>query len=304
MKKLKFVLIVALTSFLTVNAQKQSGIVYSEHEGINKVKAMWAALIKGDKDTHLSFFADSVWTGNNGSVEKRAKEQFVETLEWGKRELKNVSVVDDKSASPDAIQYKDGELFVQDWLRLKGTHEKTGINLNYAVHNVYHFNKAGKIDAFLQYFNTDVFTEIDNSSRTIENGNVYINHPYIVTVRKCVNAYCAKDIETLKTFYSPKTMFMKSDFKAGKPINLEEKMKEDKGFFALWNNITLQQVGYPDCIYYAKNDNYAVYSWWKLSVTSKDGKTKKDIPLMMIHGFNKNGEIMYESTYLSSNHFQ
>jgi hypothetical protein len=58
---------------LTVNAQKQSGIVYSEHEGITKTKAAWAAFLKGDKDKFLSFFADSVWNGNNGLVEKKSQ---------------------------------------------------------------------------------------------------------------------------------------------------------------------------------------------------------------------------------------
>ena len=71
MKRINCILIIVLTSFLTVNAQKQSGFVYSEHEGITKTKAMWAAFLKGDKDTFLSFFADSVWSGNNGTVEKK-----------------------------------------------------------------------------------------------------------------------------------------------------------------------------------------------------------------------------------------
>jgi hypothetical protein len=172
-------------------------------------------------------------------LKKKAKEQFVGIMEWWNKEFKNLSFADDKPASPDAIQYKEGELFVQDWLKIMGTHEKSGINLNWAIHNVYRFNKDGKIDVFLQYYDNSAFAEINNSSRTIENGTVYIDHPYIVTVRKCVNAYCAEDIEALKTFYSPKAIFWKSDFKAGKPINLEEKMKENKETFANFANITL-----------------------------------------------------------------
>jgi hypothetical protein len=48
---------------LTVNAQKQSGIVYSEHEGITKTKAAWAAFLKGDKDKFLSFLQILFGTG-------------------------------------------------------------------------------------------------------------------------------------------------------------------------------------------------------------------------------------------------
>ena len=176
--------------------------------------------------------------------------------------------------------------------------------MNWAVHNVYRFNKDGKINLLLQYYDDDIFNEINNSSRTIENGIVYINHPYIVTVRKLANAYCEENIDAMLELYAPDAMFTKSNFKTGEYYGLEAKKKEFKETFAYFDNITLTQVGYPDCLYYEKNDSYVVYSWWSLSCVTKEGKKFSKIPVMMANTFNKEGKIITEEVYSSTNHFQ
>ena len=303
MKKHLLLLVLGLFSFLMVNAQKENGTVYSEHESIKKTKDLWDAFKKGDKEAFSSFFADTVYVVRNGTHMKRLKKEMGGGIDWWQG-VENFTIKDDTPAFPDAINYKVGGLWVQDWLRITGTHKKTGINIDLPVHNLYSFNKEGKIRIFHQYFNENIYEEISNSQRTIENGTVYINHPYIVTVRKCANAYCAEDIETLKTFYSPKAEFGKSDVKGMKMISLDEKMKENEGTFSAFSDINLKQVGYPDCIYYSKDDYYVVYSWWMLSFTTKDGKKKSDIPVMLSHEFDKDGKILREFVYLSSNHFQ
>jgi hypothetical protein len=287
-----------------VNAQKQSGIVYSEHDGITKAKAMWDAFVKGDKDTYLSYFADSVWHGQNGSMKRKAKVELLGGFTWWKNEFKNLSIVDDTPAFPDAIQYKKGDLFVQDWVRISATHEKSGINLDWPVHNLYHFDKSGKIDGLHQYFNNDIFTEINNSLKTIENGTDYINHPYIVTVRKLVNAYCNEDIDAMLQYYAKNADFYDISNKFGVVVPLEEKMKFNKADFADLSNIKLQQFGYPDCIYYAKDDVYTVYSWWSLSFTNNKGKKYSQIPVMLSHTFNKEGKITSETVFRSINHLE
>lgn len=303
MKKIVFLMIVSFAFVILVHAQKQSGVVYSEHDGITKTKTMWAAFVKGDKETFLSFFADSVRVGHNGKINMQSRGALGGGVDWWK-DVANFSVSDDSPAFPDAIQYKGEGFWVQDWLRVTGTHKKTGINIDWPLHNLYHFNKAGKIDGLHQYYNDKIFTEIDNSSRTIENGTVYINHPYIVTVRKLMNAWCAENLDSLAKFYSPKAFFFELPFKQSKFIGLDESLKETRDVFDKYDNLKMVQTGYPDCIYYSKDDNYAVYSWWVLSYTTKDGRKKSEIPVMMTHWFDKDGKISAEFVYLSSNHFE
>lgn len=302
MKKIACLIVMSLTSFLMVNAQKENGVVYSEHEAINKTKALWAAFVKGDKETFTSFFADSIWVGTNGDYKKRPKADFGGYVDWWKS-FDNLSIEDDKPAFPDAIDYKNGGLWVQDWLLWKGTHKSTGINIKLPVHYMYRFDKNGKINVINQYFNTDIYGEIDKNQRTIESGVVYKYHPYITTIRKAVNAYCAKDLETLLSFYTPDAVFSSLSQKNGEFINLNTKTEEFRKTFADYNTIALEQSGEPVCVSYEKAYN-VVYSWWVLSLTSMDGKKKSNIPVMLTHGFDDNGKIKWEAVYLSSNHLE
>jgi len=304
MKKILLLLALGL-AVLLVNAQKENGTVFSEHEYITKTKALWAAFVKGDKDVFLSFFADSVLVVNNGKPFFRLKNDMADYIDWWSK-VENLTIKDDSPAYPDAIKYKNGELWVQDWLRITGIHPKTGINIDLALHDLYSFNKEGKIKSLFQYFDNNFFKEVANSERTIENGVVYINHPYIVTVRKLINAVCAENLEAWSGFFVPDASFYNSTMKAnGKERkDLPAAKKDMEQIFKNNKNITMKQYGYPDCIYYAKDDAYVVLSWWLLSYETADGKKKSDIPMLYTHSFDKDGKITLEMVYYSSNHFE
>jgi len=82
MKKSIFVPIMCLTSFLMVNAQQESGVVYSEHESIDKAKAMWAAFVKGDKEAFVNFFSDTIRVIMNGVPSKKLKKDYAQNMDW------------------------------------------------------------------------------------------------------------------------------------------------------------------------------------------------------------------------------
>ncbi len=303
MKKV-FLLIIAISLGLINYAQENNGVVYSKHPAIEKTKNLWSAFVKGDKAAFGAFLADTMVAIRNGSDDVIKKEDYVAGLDWWSTEFENLKVVDDSPAYPDAIDYKKGGLWVQDWLLITGTHKKSGINLNLHMHNLYSFNKAGKIAAIFSYYNNDQFEEINTSGSIQENGKIYINHPYIVTVRKAVNAYCSQNLDALAGYFSPNASFSNSTMKWGESKDLTARKKAWAENFANSDNIKMKQVGYPDCIYYAKNDSYTVYSWWVWSgTTKKDGK-KVEFPLMLAHSFDKDGKIISEDSYYSSNHFE
>jgi hypothetical protein len=299
MKKILIFLLLGLSAFV-VSAQKESGTVFSEHQSIEKTKALWDAFVKGDKETFMSFWADSVFIIINGTGKLQSKKYYDDIFDWW-RGFEKLTVVQDLPATPDAIVYKEGGLWVQDWSRVKGIHKETGIRIDWPIHNLYSFNKENKIYIHGQYFDDAILKEIGNSLKTKENGKIYINHPYIVTVRKLTNAYCAEDIETLFSIYSPKATFGSSSLKSNQFLNVEEKKKDDKETFATYDNIQLDQVGYPDCIYYELGDTYVVYSWWSMSCSTKDGKKISNIPVMLVHTFDKEGKISNEYVYMSCN---
>lgn len=303
MRKSFLLLLVILLIGGNAYSQKKNGTVYSEHESIDKSRALWKAFVDGDQNKYVSFFADSLYAMNNGDRgDKVAAKDMAKNLDWWQNEWENLKIVDHAPAYPDAVEYKGGGLWVQDWLLVTARHKKTGINLELPLHNLYSFNEKGKIIIMDSYFSNDVFEEIRNAQTKKENGKVYINHPYIAKVRKCVNAHVDKDLEAWASFFAPKATFMASWAKFGDSKSLAE-MKEmkTKQFSNKDSKATAEEVGYPDCIYYELGDTYTVYSWWKISFM-KDGK-KVVYPLMLSHTFNKDGKITSEFAYASSNHW-
>lgn len=297
---LNLVMFVGLVSF----AQENNGTVYSKHPAIEKTKKLWAAFEKGDKAALGAFLADSMVAIRNGSETPQKKEDYLKGLDWWSTEFDNLKVVDDSPAYPDAIDYTKGGLWVQDWLLITGTHKKSGINLNLHIHNLYSFNTAGKISAIFLYYSTNQFEAINSSGTTQENGKIFINHPYINTVRKYVNAYCAENLTALAENYSPDATFSNSTMKWGESNDVAKHKKDLEGQFANNDNIKMKQVGYPDCIYYAKDNIYVVYSWWIWSATSKKDGKKVEMPLLLSDSFGADGKIVSEEAYYSSNHFE
>lgn len=303
MKKLATLILLSLL-MTTGFAQKENGKVFIEHPALGKVNQLWAAFEKGDQASYAAFLADTIRVIRNGNMFKQTREEAAKGLDWWAKEFENLKVVADTPAYADAILYDEGGLWVQDWLRIKGRHIKSGINLDLRLHNLYSFNDDGKIASLHQYFNNDIFEAINTSGGTIENGEVYIQHPYIITVRKAVNAYAAKDAATLRTFYAKDARFSSSTMKWRESIGLDEVLEGWKSFWDKTEDIYLEQVGYPDCIYYAKNDEYNVYSWWILRTTMKESGKKIAAPLMLSISFDKDGKITRDMAYYSSNHFE
>ncbi|MDX2432251.1 MAG: hypothetical protein QNK35_15040 [Bacteroides sp.] len=304
MKKITILFSLLIIAGVSANAQKKSGVVYSEHEAITKTQELWQASVAGDEAKYRSYFADSALIiRNDDNAPPKVNAEIGKGIAKWAALYENLKIQDYKPAFPDAIEYKEGGTWVQDWLLMTGVHKETGIVVEVPVHNMYSFNEDGKINMMLHYFNNDVFEEIANSKETNKNGEVFINHPYIVTVRKGVNAFVAKDFETMGSYFSPKAKIAFSSMKPGQSINLEEYKKYLSDRY-LNDDIEykMEQVGYPDCLHYEKDDAWVVYSWWNI-IVKKDGE-KHVLPLMLAHNFNDEGEIVFLQIYASSNHFE
>jgi ketosteroid isomerase-like protein len=285
------------------HAQKKAGTIYVEHEYIDKTKAMWDAFIEGDREKYESYFYDSVWVSSNGGeVETVPNSEMGDNIDWWQTNFTNIKIEDHKPAYPDALDYKDGGMWVQDWRLFTARHKKTGINLEIPIHSLYAFNDDGKIYVNHAYFNNDVFGLIRESQTTTENGKVYDNHPYILTVRKLVNAFEDADADKYHSFFTDDATFIFSWDEFGDTKSLEESKDGMKRMFAGDYWVEVDQVGYPDCVFYERGGNHVVYSWWKHTI-KKDGK-KYEFPVMLSHTFNDDGKIINEYVNASSNHWE
>ena len=89
----------------------------------------------------------------------------------------------------------------------------------------------------------------------------------------------------------------------GETQSLEDyHMAMAKLFFGDDLKFKVEQVGYPDCIYYEKTDNYIVYSWWKMMI-KKEGELI-EFQFMVSHDFDDEGMIIFENIYMSNNHLE
>jgi len=301
MKKLTLTLVLFSLGLLA-GAQEKNGTVFIDHPVLEKVNQLWNAFEQGDQTAFGGLLADSVWVITNGNRNLITREAAASGLKWWAEEFENLKVEADTPAYADALEYDKGGLWVQDWLRMTGLHTKSGIRLNLPIHNLYSFNEDGKITSLHRYFDPQVFQEINTSQATQENGKVYINHPYIIQVRKLINAYCDEDVAGMTAFFTDDAVFYNTTMKFTDQHKLEEQKKEWQSVFDAVDHIEMEQVGYPDCIYYARNDDYVVYSWWIFKGVR--GEEKLEFPLMMSHTFNDDGKIVNSMGYYSSNHYE
>ena len=90
MKKLTVLLFLAFC-VSTGFAQTKNGTIYSEHELIDKTRQLWKAFQDGDKETYLSFFADSIGLiRNNGEYRKIPKVILALLLLIRRQRMKNM----------------------------------------------------------------------------------------------------------------------------------------------------------------------------------------------------------------------
>lgn len=181
MKRIAILFLLTIVGCAAI-AQKKNGTVYSEHKMIDKSRALWAAFVNDDKEALLSSYADTVHLFVNGHYSKISKESFESTIKWWEG-VSNKKATDDKGTYPDAIEYDQGGSWVQDWIRMSGTHDKSGVKINVQVHNLYLFDEEGKVAAHHQYFDDSFFEEISktlNPSTLSAKDREYILNTYKV----------------------------------------------------------------------------------------------------------------------------
>ncbi len=307
MKKILVILSLSLICVLS-SAQKKNGTVYSEHETIDKTVEMWTAFVNGDEEKLLSLFEDSVFVTHNGEwsakTKKRSKAYIARTMKWFNSEFEDLSFKVHTPAYPDAIEYKDGGVWVQDWIVLSGISKSSGIVLDVPYHNLYSFSKSGKIQGIIFYYENDVYRDIQLANTEEKNGTIYKNHPYIVTVRKLLNAiYVKKDFDEWISYYSPDVTYWNSTMKWEDEIDFEQLKALGSELINNDKTYKLTQIGYPDCMHYGLGDMYVVYAWWNMEVTDADGESI-EYPMMTSHYFNGEGKVNGIHVFYSSNHLE
>ncbi len=302
---MKNVFFTALMLFVAMGySQKNNGKVFNEHPAIDVANSMLEAFFAGDTIKLASYLAEDFTAYNGTGINKdnkgNSKEQFIKNSNFWKENLSYVSFKPTSDAYPDAIEYKDGQLWVQTWNHLKAMHNKTGVKIDMPTHRLFKLNDDNKIETMINYYNERVFWEIGQSFEDRKNGTIYNHHDNINSVRKMMSAFENMDLETAYSFFKEDARFNSLELPDGETMSLEEVKERNSKFMETFEITSIDAVGYPDYLEYDMRDGRVVQSWWKFRLTRKADGKKIILPALYIHDFDEDGKIVGSSSYLST----
>ena len=304
MKNLTIIAMILLTGII-YSQTKKNGTIYEEHPAIEVAEQMQQAFIKGDTTTLKNLLADDfkAFNGMNTNPDNKGTDKATllrQSIFW-KNNASYLSIERWPGAYPDALEYKkdnkDDDVWVQTWDMLKGVHNETGVKLNMPLHRLFVINKDDKIKTMITYDDGTVFQTLRAGFTPRTNGTLYNQHDNINTVRNMVAALEHGDADKAFGYFTEDARFSNLDMPNGETSSLED---EKAGFLKMlesWDIESIDVRGYPDYLEYEIGNGKTVQSWWDFRVKRKSDGKKMNIPVLLIHDFNDEGEIMNETGY-------
>ena len=289
---------------ISMAQKKKNGTIYVDHPTIEIANEMIAAFVSGDKEKVGSYLAEDFKAFNGTSTNKdqkgRTKEQFLNGIGWLKENISYLSIEPSPGAYPDALEYKDGQVWVQTWNQYRGVHNTTGVKLDMPLHQMMQFDADNKIKVLVNYDESNVWFEIRRSFQDRENGKLYNHHDNINKVRRMMSAFENNDLELAYSYFDEDCSFNSLELPVGENMSLDEIKERNKGIMEAFEITSIDVVGYPDYLEYDLGDGKSVQSWWNFRMVRKSDKKKIVMPALYIHDFNEEGKIVRSSAYIST----
>ncbi|WP_034044866.1 nuclear transport factor 2 family protein [Wocania ichthyoenteri] len=299
------IIFVMMFSVIMYSQKKKNGKIYNEHPAIQTVEAMQQAFIKGDTIGLKSYLHDDfkAFNGMNSNPDAKGTSKSVllrQSIFWVNN-ASYLSIERTNGAYPDALEYEDNDnkdiMWVQTWDQLKGVHNETGVKLNMPIHRLFRVDKDNKILTMITYDDGTVFDELRSSFVTRSNGTIYNHHDNINKVRRMMAALEHSDVDKAFSYFTEKARFTNLDMKDDEFNTLEQEIEGFKKMLENWTIESIDVNGYPDYLEYELGGGKLVQSWWTARMTRKSDGKKIKLPLMFIHDFNDEGEIISEAGY-------
>ncbi|MGB5434792.1 MAG: nuclear transport factor 2 family protein [Maribacter sp.] len=303
MKKVTLLTLLLIVA-LSYSQKKKNGTVYLEHPALDAVDQMQQAWMAGDAEKVATYLADDFksYYGSNVNKDRKGqdREGFLKQVKSITENLSYVSLKPSEGAFPDAIEYKDGDTWVQTWDHMKAIHDKTGVKLDMPFHRLYKLDDKGKISVLINYYENRMFWEIGRSYSDRENGTIYNHHDNINSVRRMMGAFENADFETAYSYFDDDCRFNTLELPDGETMSLDEIKERNKKMWEAYEFNSIDVVGYPDYLEYDLRDGRVVQSWWKFRLTRKSDGKKFIVPAMYTHDFNEDGKIVGSNAYVST----
>ena len=283
MKKL-LCMTIALLFITKVEAQKnKNGVIYDKHPALELVKEFNLAFVSGDNEKLKSLVTEDVKLWNSMSTDKSQEANGLKTIigwsNYWSNQLKGFSIEPKGQAYPDAFKFKGDQLWVYTYEILKGVDKENGFMIETPFDRSFLLNKEGtKITWILESFNTAHIEKYWNSFKKRSNGKIWRDHPFIDSVRRLMNNFGLGEIDLAYAEHHPKAKIYDINMPIGEYHTLEQRREFEKGVFANFDLISVDESGYPDLLEY-NGDGMEVLSWW--TMTFKDKRSKENIKVYL-----------------------
>ena len=133
-------------------APRTNGVLYDQHENINKVRRMMAALEHGDVDKGFSFFKEDAQFSNL-DMPRGESVTLAEEKEGFMNMLKNWTIESiDVQGYPDYLEYERSGKVVQSWWTVRMTRKSDSKKVVLPLMMVHDFNDEGMITNETGYY--------------------------------------------------------------------------------------------------------------------------------------------------------
>jgi len=297
---MKKVIVLALCLPLVTVAQKKSGIVYSEHPAYDVVTESYRVWESGTEEELRALYTEDAKIWGPGDEEPGTMDEEVKGMLWWQKNF-DISITNMDPATPDIIKYKGEKgAWTLDWMIWTAINKESGDTVKGPLHTANYVNEEGKIAMTVNYFDRETIgAQIQESFGVHRNGRVFDEHPFIDMLNEMVAAYSEGDLDKLQGYFAEDADFYRLGHD-GK-YNLEERRAQWEAGVASTSERKLEQSGYPDAIWYARDGgSWVVYSWWWANNTDAEtGETTREF-LHMTHSFNDEGKVDQEIIYMAN----
>jgi len=297
----KLVILFALIPVLGWS-QVKSGTSYSEHPAYDVITETYRIFESGTEAELRALFAEDAKIWGPGDKEADTVDEEVKNMLWWQENFSDIKFTVMKGATPDIIKYKDDKkgVWTMDWMVFSAVNKTSGLPVKVNIHSNNYVTNEGKITMAVKYFDSESAGEqVQASLGMHRNGRVYDEHPIINKLNEMVAHFEAGEISELATYFADDVAFYRLGVKGY--LNLEERT-------ATWNEEVkrssvrkLEQSGYPDAIYYSKDEGqWVVLSWWWVNNTDAETGEETREYLHMSHNFNNDGKVTREVLYMAN----
>tara|TARA_B100000768_G_scaffold47860_1_gene46712 strand:+ start:203 stop:1102 length:900 start_codon:yes stop_codon:yes gene_type:complete len=297
----KLVLLLSIIPLLGWS-QVSSGVTYSEHPAYDVITKYYRIYESGTEAELRALYAEDAKFWGPGDDEANNLDQEVSNMLWWQENFTDLKFSVMKGATPDVIKYNDDEkgAWTMDWMVFSAVNKDSGKAVKVNLHSNNYVTNEGKITMSMSHFDREsAGAQIQASFGLHRNGRVYDEHPIIDKLNEMVAHFEAGEISELASYFSEDADFYRLGVD-GK-LNLKERTATWHEAVAASSVRKLEQSGYPDAIYYSKDEGqWAVLSWWWVNNTNAETGEETREYLHMSHDFNSEGKVTREVIYMAN----